>query len=141
MQHAGRLVRHGISLFLAGLLTGVAVNAMVNPRAGLSGHLEGVMNGTFLIAVGAAWNQLRLGERSARVVYPLLVFGAWANWATTTATGILGTSKATPIAGAGHSGTPLAENAVFAMLILVAVAMIASCAIIAIRLWRAGPTD
>jgi hydroxylaminobenzene mutase len=74
-NHSGRLVRQGITLFLVGLLTGLLVQAMVNPRAGLSGHLEGVMNGTFLIAVGAAWRQLRLGDRAASAVYALLVFG------------------------------------------------------------------
>jgi hydroxylaminobenzene mutase len=137
-------VRQGITLFLVGLLTGLVVQSMANPRAGLSGHLEGVMNGTFLIAVGAAWKQLRLGDRAARAVYALLVFGTWANWAATTASGIFGTSKAMPIAGAGHAGTPLAENAVYAVLGLVVLAMVSSCAAIAFQLWRQGaaaPTD
>jgi hydroxylaminobenzene mutase len=137
-DYAQRLVRQGITLFLAGLFTGLAVGAMPYPRAGLAGHLEGVMNGTFLIAVGAAWKQLRLGERASRLIYGLLLFGTWANWATTTTTAILGTSKATPIAGAGHTGTPLAENVVFALLILVALAMIAACGTIVVRMWR-GP--
>ncbi|HET9681145.1 MAG TPA: formyltransferase family protein [Candidatus Limnocylindrales bacterium] len=105
MQDQGRrLVRQGMTLFLVGLLTGLAVQAMVNPRAGLAGHLEGVMNGIFLIVVGLAWKELGLGERAARITYALLVFGTWANWGTTTSIGILGTSRATPIAGAILSG-------------------------------------
>lgn len=135
-DHARRLVRQGMTLFLFGLLTGLAVQSMANPRAGLAGHLEGVMNGIFLIVVGLAWKELALGERAARITYVLLVFGTWANWATTTATGILGTSKGTPIAGAGHSGTPLMENAVLGMLVLVAVSMVGACGTMAFRLWR-----
>ncbi len=135
-DHTRRLVRQGVTLFLAGLVTGLMVSPMVNPRAGLAGHLEGVMNGTFLIAAGAAWKELRLSERAARFTYGLLVFGTWTNWAATTASGILGTSKATPIAGAGHSGSPLAENAVLGMLVLVALAMITACGTMVFRLWK-----
>ena len=135
-DYARRLVRLGMTLFLLGLLTGLAVELMVNPRAGLAAHLEGVMNGIFLIVVGLAWKELGLGERTARVTYVLLVFGTWTNWVTTTAIGILGTSKGTPIAGAGHSASPLAENAVMGMLVLVALSMVAACGTMAVRLWR-----
>jgi len=31
-----------------------------NMRMGVSTHLEGVMNGIFLVAVGAIWNEVRL---------------------------------------------------------------------------------
>ena len=135
-DYTRRLVRLGMTLFLLGLLTGLAVGSMSNPRAGLAGHLEGVMNGIFLVVVGLAWKDLGLGVRAARITYVLLVFGTWANWATTTATGLLGTSKATPIAGAGHSGSPLAEMAVMGMLVLVALSMVTACGTIAFRLWR-----
>jgi len=47
------LVRH--VLFLLGLLIGFAEGQVSNPRNALAAHLEGLMNGTFLIALGAAW--------------------------------------------------------------------------------------
>ena len=131
-----RLLRLGITLFLLGLLTGFVIPELRNPRAGLAGHLEGVMNGMFLMIAGLAWNELGLGPRAARVTYGLLVFGTFANWATTTAGGILGTSRMTPIAGAGHSAGPLAENVVALLLVLVAVAMVAAVGTVAYRLWR-----
>jgi membrane associated rhomboid family serine protease len=39
-------------LFLLGLVTGFIVPVMANPRAGLAAHLEGVINGMFLVVVG-----------------------------------------------------------------------------------------
>ena len=93
------LIRHGLTLFPVGLITGFVVPLTANPRAGLAGHLEGVMNGTFLIALGCAWGELRLGMRTGRLVYGLVLFGTWANWAGTSLSALLGTSKATPIAG------------------------------------------
>src|SRR5216683_4997293 len=129
------LVRHGLTLFLAGLITGFVIPFTANPRAGLAGHLEGVMNGTFLLALGCAWSELRLGAFASRAVYGLVLFGAWANWAGTTLSAVFGTSKATPIAGAGHAGTPLQENLVLGILVSVGLSMVTALAIAAWRLW------
>ena len=52
-----RLIWHGMFLFLLGLLTGFVEQQFNNPRMGLAAHLEGVMNETFLIALGAAGAQ------------------------------------------------------------------------------------
>ena len=131
------LVRHGVTLFLAGLLTGFALPAMVNPRAGLAGHVEGVMNGTFLIALGCAWSELRLGERAQKAVYGLVRYGAWANWVGTLLSGVFGTSKATPIAGAGHAGNALQEYLVLAILLSVGVTMSAAASIAVWSAWHA----
>src|ERR1700710_1535517 len=119
-----RLIRHGVMLFLAGLLTGFVLPLTANPRAGLAGHLEGVMNGTFLVALGCAWTELRLGPTAERVAYALLVFGSWANWGGTLLSAFLGTSKATPLAGVGHAGTSFQENLVLGILVSVALAMV-----------------
>ncbi|HVP69016.1 MAG TPA: hypothetical protein VMT17_17335 [Anaeromyxobacteraceae bacterium] len=137
MSH--RLLRHGLLLFFLGLVTGFAVPAMVNPRAGLAGHVEGLMNGMFLVVVGLAWPALRLSERTGGVVSWLLLFGAYANWVATTASGILGTSKGTPIAGAGFSAGTLAENTVFGVLVLVGLSMTTACGTLVLRAWRPKP--
>jgi hydroxylaminobenzene mutase len=47
-------------LFLIGLLTSFAEQRFANVRMGLAAHLEGVMNGTFLVALGAVWTEVRL---------------------------------------------------------------------------------
>ena len=48
-----RLMWHGMFLFLLGLITGLFEQRFTNIRMGLSAHLEGVMNGIFLVALGA----------------------------------------------------------------------------------------
>jgi hydroxylaminobenzene mutase len=138
MDAKRRLIRHGVTLFLVGLITGFIVPMTANPRAGLAGHLEGVMNGTFLLALGCAWAELRLGMAASRAVYGLVVFGAWSNWAGTLLSAIFGTSKATPIAGAGHAGTEVQEYLVLTILVAVGLAMVAGMGIVVWRLWRAS---
>ena len=46
-----RLMWYGFFLFLLGLLTGFAEHRFTNVRMGLSAHLEGVMNGIFLVCL------------------------------------------------------------------------------------------
>lgn len=136
MEIRRRLVRHGLLLFLLGLLTGFIVPSMTNPRAGLAAHLEGVMNGMFLVVAGLAWQELRISDRVGRVLSWLLLFGTYANWAATTASAVLGTSKGTPIAGAGFHAGPLAEQGVYALLVLVGLTMVLACIGLVVGAWR-----
>ena len=48
-----RLLWHGLLLVLLGLLTGLVIPLLTNPRMGLSAHLEGVMNGVLLAVLAA----------------------------------------------------------------------------------------
>lgn len=63
------LVRH--VLFLLGLLIGFAEGQVSNPRNALAAHLEGLMNGTFLIALGAAWEFVNPCPCGSRKKYKL----------------------------------------------------------------------
>ena len=50
-------------LFLLGLITELLEQRFfTNVRMSLSAHLEGVMNGILLLALGAAWNEVRLSR-------------------------------------------------------------------------------
>lgn len=122
-----RLIVAGIWLFLAGLLTGFAIPLMENPRVGLSSHLEGVLNGVFLIALGAVWQRIGLVGRTHSVAFGLVLFGAVANWLATLLAGIWGTGAMMPIAAAGRSGTVPQEAVVSLLLITLSLAMIAAC--------------
>jgi hypothetical protein len=57
-----RLMWHGMFLFLLGLVTGLVEQRFANVRMGLSAHLEGVMNGILLLALGC---HLERGETAA----------------------------------------------------------------------------
>ena len=51
-KQAEKLIFLGLILFLVGLSVGLMVQNMANPRMALSAHLEGVMNGMFLVILG-----------------------------------------------------------------------------------------
>lgn len=99
------LIRHGIFLFLIGLVTGTQERRFTNMRMALSAHLEGVMNGTFLIALGAGWGRIRLPGRWAMVARWTLLYGTYGNWLFTTLGAALGTAAANPTLSQGHSGS------------------------------------
>lgn len=136
-----RLVRCGVLLFLLGLLTGLAIPALANPRMGLSSHLEGVMNGIFLAVLGLIWPRLYLSRPASLAAFWLALYGTYVNWATTLAAAALGAgAPMMPIAGAGQEGTPVQEGLITFGLVSLVLAMIATCGIV---LWglrgAAGP--
>jgi (hydroxyamino)benzene mutase len=133
---ARRFVCHGVILFLLGLATGFVAPAVVNPRMGLSAHLEGVMNGTFLIALGAAWGHVHLGARAAAAAFWLVLYAAYVNWASVLLGAVWGASRLMPMAGAGHHAAPWQEDVVGFGLITISFAMVAGVALVLAGLLR-----
>ena len=131
-----KIIAAGAILFLLGLITGFIIPLVENSRMGLAGHLEGVMNGTFLIAVGAVWTRLILSTRLERLTFWLLLYGTYANWLLVLLAAIFGTSEMTPIAGAGYSGLPWQETLVTAGLSSVGITMLIACIILVIGFTR-----
>lgn len=124
MQDKSRaLMFHGMALFVLGLLTGLVEQRLANPRMGLAAHLEGLMNGTFLLAVGAAWKQARLSARASSVAFASALYGSYANWAFTTLAAVFGTVAMTPITG-GKGAEHWQESVVAAGFISVGLAML-----------------
>ncbi|MDP4150777.1 MAG: hydrogenase [Bacteroidota bacterium] len=117
-------------LFLLGLITGLAMTNFRNPRMGLAAHLEGVMNGVFLVVAGLIWRDLRLSATFRRITFWTLLFGSFVNWLITTLAAYLGTSNMTPIAGAGFTGTAFQEQVVNAGFISVGLTMLFSLIVI-----------
>lgn len=117
-------------LFLFGLITGFAIVAFTNPRQGLAAHLEGLLNGMFLVVAGFVWSELMISQRLRKVLFWTLLYGTFANWFFTLLGAIWGTSRMTPIAGAGFDGTELQEKIIFAGFTLVGLTMVFSLAII-----------
>ena len=125
-----RLCWHGALLFLLGLVTGLFVMQLENPRMGLAAHLEGLMNGTFLLALGAAWRHVRLTEGAARLAEFSALSGAYTNWACTTLAAALGTASMTPLAAGSHRGEPWQEILVTVGFGYVGIAMVVAAVVI-----------
>ena len=120
-----RLMWHGMFLFLLGLLTGFVEQRFTNVRMGLAAHLEGVMNGIFLLALGAIWAEVRLPPTAKATAYWAALHGTYVNWLVTTLAAIFGTAALSPITAAGHTGRPWQENLVTAGFMSVGVVIVA----------------
>lgn len=138
MEDRRRLIWHGMFLFLLGLLTGFVEQKFINPRMGLAAHLEGVMNGTFLVALGAVWAEVRLAPRLKLVAYWSALYGAYVNWAAVILAAIFGTAALSPITSAGHSGLPWQETLVTLTLLSVGISIVGSSVLVLWGLRRAA---
>jgi len=135
-----RLLWHGMFLFLLGLLTGFVEQKFNNPRMGLAAHLEGVLNGIFLVALGAAWTEVRLSSRLKSAACWSALYGTYANWLVTTLAAIFGTAALSPITAAGHSAQPWQEGAVTFGFISVGI-VIGSCSVLVLWGLRRASTS
>ena len=120
-----RLMWHGMFLFLIGLFTGFAETHFANVRMGMAAHLEGVMNGTFLVALGAVWTEVRLPPTAKAFAYWTALYGTYANWLVTTLAAIFGTAALSPITAVGRSGLPWQESLVTAGFMSVGIVIVA----------------
>ncbi len=131
------LLQLGILLFMVGLLTGFVIPKLANPRMGLASHLEGVLNGIFLVALGLLWQRLHLSDGWLVVTFWLAVYGTFANWLATLLAAVWGAGALMPIAAMGHQGSSMQEGVIKFLLGTLSVSMIAVCVIVIIGL-RAG---
>ena len=125
-----RLMWHGMFLFLIGLFTGFAEGRFANVRMGLAAHLEGVMNGIFLVALGSIWSEVRLSVSAKAIAYWTALYGTYFNWLFTTLAAAFGTAALSPITAAGHSGQPWQETFVLAGFVSVGIVIVACSALV-----------
>ncbi len=133
-----RLLQLGVTLFLLGLLVGFAVQSLANPRMGLASHIEGVMNGLFLMALGLVWPRLTLGAGLRHTTFWLACYGTFANITATFLSAAWAAGRMMPIAGQGQVGTPPQEAIVRALLISLSVAMVLVCLLVLAGLRQGG---
>lgn len=121
-----RLMWHGMLLFLLGLFTGFAEPHFANVRMGLAAHLEGVMNGILLLALGGVWPHVKLGRRAQTAAFWTALYSAYANWFFTTLAAILGTGALSPITAPGYRAQAWRESLVTAGLMSVGIVVVLS---------------
>jgi (hydroxyamino)benzene mutase len=131
-----KVVWHGMFLFLLGLLTGFFELKFKNPRMGLAAHLEGLMNGTFLLALGAIWAEVRLSPAWKLAAYCGALYGTYANWAVTTFAAVFGTVALTPLTGASRSAQSWQEGVVMVGFTSVGLVMVATSVLLLAGLRR-----
>jgi hydroxylaminobenzene mutase len=127
----------GLVLFLLGLLTGVAVPALRNPRMGVASHLQGMTNGPFLVVVGLMWPHLDLSHGWEIVTVVLLTYGTYANWLATQLGAIWGAGhKFAPGATGDHRSSVSKERVVDLLLFMLAPAMLAATVLLVVGVLR-----
>jgi hydroxylaminobenzene mutase len=134
-----RLMWHGMFLFLLGLVTGLLEHKFTNPRMGLAAHLEGLLNGIFLVALGSIWNEVRLSLRLKSATYWGALYATYANWAVTVLAAIFGTAAMSPVTSAGHSGQGWQEGVVTVGFVTVGIVVMAMSVLVLWGLRRAAP--
>jgi hydroxylaminobenzene mutase len=133
-----RLMFHGMFLFVLGLLTGFAEQHFTNVRMGLAAHLEGLMNGTFLIALGGIWSHVRLSPKASSIAYWTVLYGTYMNWLVTMLAAVFGTAALSPITGVGHSGLAWQESLVSAAFMSVGITIVLASLLILWGLRKEG---
>ncbi len=134
-KQANHLIFLGLILFLLGLTIGLFVQNMANPRMALSAHLEGLMNGMFLMILGLIWKRLMLSKTLLNITFWLVIYGTFVNLAAVTIAAITGGGKMMPIAG-GKEGTGIAETLISFFLVSLSLCMLAVCFIALIGFYR-----
>jgi len=114
-------------IFGLGLLTGAVVPMMTNPRMGVAAHVGGVMSGMLLLLVGVIWGEIKLPASAEKTAFSLFLYASYISWLAQLLAAWFGTSRATPISGAGHRGAAWQENLVYFVAISFSIAISLAC--------------
>jgi len=125
-RYRRRLLSNGFVLLLLALLTGIGIAANIfrNPREAVAAHLIGITDAALLGAVSAGWSLFILSDGLKRLLFWSAVCGFYLGWGSNLLSAFFGTSRMTPIAGAGFTGLPWQDNLVSAGLVIGAVLMV-----------------
>ncbi len=119
------LVRAGFVLFTFALLTGFAIPAFLNHRMALAAHVTGILNALLLVALGLAWGLLAVSPLQAKLTRAAFLYATYANWGTSCLGAAWGTTRLTPLSGAGYGAAPWQEAVVLALRVSFTLAILA----------------
>ena len=124
------LLKSGFVLIFLAFLTGIIIPLLTNPHLGVSAHLNAIIGGIILVLLGLIDKALILTATARKIMTWSWLYAIYLNWFTTLLGGIWGTSKLTPVAGAGFSASALQETIVSILLISLVLASFVGCAIV-----------
>ena len=133
-NQSNRLIYLGVILFFLGLIVGLIVPVFANPRMGVSSHIEGVLNGMFLIILGLIWHKIALSERWLKITFWLAIYGTFMNWFGILIAAIFNGGKMLGVMANGQEGSPIVEGIIGFSLISLSIAMVIICIAILIGL-------
>jgi hydroxylaminobenzene mutase len=136
VKESGRLIFAGMLLFLLALVVGLGAPLLANPRLGISCHVEGVLNGIFLLIVGLVWNRLALSARWLTITFWLSIYGTFSNWLSYLLAAIFNAGRHLTIATRGKTGPPLADDIIDFLLVSLTISMLTICTAILLGLYR-----
>jgi len=124
---SNKLIYLGVILFFLGLIVGLIVPVFANPRMGVSSHIEGVLNGMFLIILGLIWHKIKLSDRWLKITFWLAIYGTFMNWFGILIAAIFDGGKMLGVMAEGKEGSPIVEGVIGFSLISLSVAMVIIC--------------
>ena len=131
MERQSWLFRAGIALVLFAALVGLGINHFAVPRLALSGHLIGILQGTFLVVMGLLWPRLSLGPVQSTLVFWLLIYQSVAAPLANLLGAAWGAgSSIVPIAAGGAQGSTAQEIVINICLRSAGAALIISLALV-----------
>lgn len=126
-NQSNRLIFLGVTLFFIGLIIGLIVPIFENPRMAVSSHIEGILNGIFLIVFGLIWHKINLSDRWLKITFWLAVYGTFANCIGILIAAIFNGGEMLGVMANGQEGSPLVEGIVGFCLISLSLAMLIVC--------------
>ncbi len=135
-RQSDKLIYFGAVLFFIGLIIGLIVPIFANPRMGVSSHIEGVLNGMFLIVLGLIWYKVDLSNQWLKITFWSAIYGTFANCFGILIAAIFNAGKMLDISANGQEGTPIVEGIVTFSLVSLSIAMLVACAAVLIGLRR-----
>lgn len=130
------LVAHAALMTLLGLLSGFTPGLVSAPRAALSAHTIGVLQGALLFGLAAVWPSLGSGRLVAAARYCALI-GLYANWLGVQLAAFWSARSMFTVHGASMpaGATPWMEGVV-AVLLNLSLLIVVMCLLILGALWR-----
>lgn len=106
------LIRAGFVLFVLALITGLFIPVLLNKKMALAAHVTGIMNALMLIVLGLAWQLLTVSPLQANIIQGTFLYATYINWIASCLDAVWGTSRQTPVAGAGFNAAAGKETVV-----------------------------